>query len=590
EEQSLKAPQYLLKPDGGTIALASTVHSPAATAQSGPAASVMGALALDGCPGTALVLDVGGTTTDMSVVLGGVPLLEPRGIRIGPYQTLVRSLLTHSIGIGGDSEVRADDGPLCVGPHRQGPPIAFGGKVPTPTDAMITLGLLEAGDRKAAGTAMEKMGKSIGLSAKVMAQRVLETMARSIADSAEAFLSRINSRPVYTIHEVIQEEKIVPDSLVVIGGPAPQVAPFIGEALGLSHRVPEHFGVANAIGAAVARVTAEITVQADTERGSLVIPEAGIDQKIPFRYRPEDAMSLADEVLKKQALKIGADPDSLEISVIEKQVIAKIHRMIYNQSDAFYQTHVQNTDTTLGVFVEGGTTANLSALWAARNTVFAPKPGFAGIEKEGVAAAFRAYDVDRCVVLVSRLGHYSLRKAAGILGIGNQNMIALDTDKNNHVDISKLKQTISRIEKENPKTCILAIVGIAGATETGTIDPLEEMAKICAEHRIHFHVDAAWGGPTLFSKQYKHLLNGIHLADSVTIDGHKQFYMPMSCGMLYLKDPKKLDVIAYYAHYVNRWGSVDLGIKTLSGSREANSLILDCALKIMGANGYALLI
>ncbi len=278
------------------------------------------------------------------------------------------------------------------------------------------------------------------------------------------------------------------------------------------------------------------------------------------------------------------------VSVIEKQVIAKIHRMIYNQSNAFYQTHVQNTDTTLGVFVEGGTAANLSALWTARNTRFAPKNGFAGIEAEGVTAAFRAYDIDRCVVLVSRLGHYSLRKAAGILGVGNQNVIALDTDKNNRVDIPKLKQTISRMGKENPKTCILAIVGIAGATETGTIDPLEEMAEICAEHHIHFHVDAAWGGPTLFSKQYKHLLNGIHLADSVTIDGHKQFYMPMSCGMLYLKDPKKLDAIAYYAHYVNRMGSVDLGIKTLSGSREANSLILDCALKIMGANGYALLI
>ena len=278
------------------------------------------------------------------------------------------------------------------------------------------------------------------------------------------------------------------------------------------------------------------------------------------------------------------------VSVVEKQVIAKIHRMIYNQSEAFYQTHVQNTDTTLGVFVEGGTTANLSALWAARNAIFAPKNGFAGIESEGAVAAFRAYDVDRCVILISRLGHYSLRKAAGVLGIGNQNVIALDMDKNNRVDISALKQTISRLQNENPKTCILAIVGIVGATETGTIDPLEKMAEICAKHHIHFHVDAAWGGPTLFSKQYKHLLNGIHLADSVTIDGHKQFYMPMSCGMLYLKDPKKLDAIAYYANYVNRWGSVDLGIKTLSGSREANSLILDCALKIMGANGYALLI
>lgn len=278
------------------------------------------------------------------------------------------------------------------------------------------------------------------------------------------------------------------------------------------------------------------------------------------------------------------------VSVVEKQVIAKIHRMIYKQSDDFYQTHVQNADTTLGLFVEGGTTANLSALWAARNSKFAPKEGFNGIESEGVVAAYRAYDVDRCVILVSRLGHYSLRKAAGILGIGNQNMIPLEIDKNNRVNISVLKQTISRLQKENPKTCILAIVGIAGTTETGTVDPLEEMAGICAKHHIHFHVDGAWGGPTLFSKQYRHLLKGIHLADSVTIDGHKQFYMPMSCGMLYLKDPTKVDAIAYHANYVNRMGSVDLGIKTLSGSREANSLILDCALKIMGANGYALLI
>ncbi|MFW5875021.1 MAG: pyridoxal phosphate-dependent decarboxylase family protein, partial [bacterium] len=75
-----------------------------------------------------------------------------------------------------------------------------------------------------------------------------------------------------------------------------------------------------------------------------------------------------------------------------------------------------------------------------------------------------------------------------------------------------------------------------------------------------------------------------------TIDGHKQFYMPMSCGMVYFRDPYIMDVISYHANYVNRRGSVDLGIKSLSGSREANSLILDSALKIMGSNGYALLI
>ncbi|MBC2717456.1 MAG: putative pyridoxal-dependent aspartate 1-decarboxylase [Desulfobacteraceae bacterium] len=278
------------------------------------------------------------------------------------------------------------------------------------------------------------------------------------------------------------------------------------------------------------------------------------------------------------------------VSVVEKQVVAKIHRMIYDKKESFYQKHVQNTDTTLGVFVEGGTTANLTAMWAARNAKFPPKKGFNGIESEGIAAAYRAYDVDRCVILVSRRGHYSLRKAGGVLGIGNQNIIALDTDKKNRVDLSCLKRTITRLKKENLKTCILAIVGIAGATETGSVDPLEKLAKICAENNAHFHVDAAWGGPTLFSKKYKHLIKGIQLADSVTMDGHKQFYMPMSCGMLYLKKPHTLDVIAYHANYVNRMGSVDLGIKTLSGSREANSLILDSALKIMGRKGYALLI
>jgi len=278
------------------------------------------------------------------------------------------------------------------------------------------------------------------------------------------------------------------------------------------------------------------------------------------------------------------------VSVVEKQVIAKIHHLIYRREPDFYQDHVQNTDTTLGVFTEGGTTANLTALWVARNARFAPKDGFRGIEAEGIPEAYRAYGIDRCVILASRLGHYSLRKSAGVLGIGNANVIPVDTDADYRMDIDALKATIERIKTESPRTCILAIVGIAGATETGTVDPLARIADISAEHGIHFHVDAAWGGPTLFSKKYHHLLEGIERSDSVTIDGHKQFYMPMSCGMVYFRDPTILDVIAYHANYVNRRGSVDLGIKSLSGSREANSLVLDAALKIMGARGYALLI
>ena len=278
------------------------------------------------------------------------------------------------------------------------------------------------------------------------------------------------------------------------------------------------------------------------------------------------------------------------VSVVEKQVTAKIHRLIFRKKDAFYKEHIQNTRTTLGCFTETGTLANMTALWVARNQYFSPKPGFDGVEKEGIRAAYQAYDIDRCVVLTSKRGHYSLHKAGGLMGIGNRNIVAIDVDRYHRIDLQSLNQTIEKIKGGKSRTAILAIVGIAGTTETGSIDPLADLAEICSANNIYFHVDAAWGGPTLMSEKYCHRLAGIELADSVSMDGHKQFYMPMTCGMVFFKDPTGLDAVIYHANYINRPGSVDLGIKSLSGSREANSLILDSALKIMGSRGYALLI
>jgi putative pyridoxal-dependent aspartate 1-decarboxylase len=278
------------------------------------------------------------------------------------------------------------------------------------------------------------------------------------------------------------------------------------------------------------------------------------------------------------------------VSVVEKQVLAKIHRLIYQKNCGFYKEHIQSTRTTLGCFTENGTLSNLTALWVARNARLAPKTGFDGVEKEGLQAAYDAYGIRRCVLLVSKRGHYSINKAGGLLGLGNRNIVAVDVDEKNRIDLVMLEKTIRTLLKNSSKTTVLAVIGIAGTTETGSVDPLREMAGICAENNIHFHVDAAWGGPTLMSEKYRHLLSGIEHADSVTIDGHKQFYMPMSCGMVYFKNPAIMDNIIYHSNYVNRPGSVDLGIKSPSGSREANALILDSALKIMGSRGYALLI
>lgn len=277
------------------------------------------------------------------------------------------------------------------------------------------------------------------------------------------------------------------------------------------------------------------------------------------------------------------------VSVIERQVLAKIHRLIFQESEEFYSEHVQNAHTTLGAFTEGGTSANMTALWVARNASFPPKDNFKGVEPDGLAAAYRAYDIDRSVVLVSKRGHFSLRKSGGVLGIGNSNIVAVDVDGESRINIEALENKIQELRADKGVK-ILAVVGIAGATETGTIDPLDEMGDLCRKYSIHFHVDAAWGGPTLMSRKYQHFLKGIEKADSVTIDGHKQLYMPMTCGMVFFRDPCIMDKIAYHANYVNRQGSVDLGIKTLAGSREAHAIILDSALKIMGSEGYGLLI
>ena len=143
------------------------------------------------------MLDVGGTTTDMSVVLNGIPLLNPNGIKLGRYKTLIRSLITHSLGTGGDSAVQKNaDGTLTVGPARKGPPVAFGGDTATPTDAHDHPRAFRRRNNRAAKAAMEDLGNALGCKAETAAERVLQQMADTIAQSARAFVYDINAQPV----------------------------------------------------------------------------------------------------------------------------------------------------------------------------------------------------------------------------------------------------------------------------------------------------------------------------------------------------------------------------------------------------------
>jgi len=327
-QRRLDAPSYLLKPDGGTILLSESDRLPARTAQSGPAASVMGALALDGCKGTCLVLDIGGTTTDMALVLDGIPLLVPRGITLGPFRTSIRSLLTRSIGVGGDSEVRTSSRQkLRVGPLRRGLPMAMGGPSPTATDAMVVLGLMPTGDRARAENAMDLVGGPVGWTCEQTADRVLKKMAETIALSARAFVHAVNARPAYTIYEVLTGEIVRPDCAVLLGGPAKWLAPYVSRALDLPCRVPEYHEVANAVGAAAARVTSEVTLQADTEQGRLVVPEMGLEQAVERDFDLEEALGIAETCLRRRALAEGGRPEEFFFNVTENEVFHMIRGM-----------------------------------------------------------------------------------------------------------------------------------------------------------------------------------------------------------------------------------------------------------------------
>jgi glutamate decarboxylase len=273
---------------------------------------------------------------------------------------------------------------------------------------------------------------------------------------------------------------------------------------------------------------------------------------------------------------------------MERQVLAMLHHLIYRQDDSFYKQWIHESQHALGAFCSGGTIANTTALWVARNRLCGPSHGFAGIAKEGLFKALQYLNCEGLAILVSRRAHYSLGKAIDLLGIGRNNLVLVDTDDDNRIDMQCLKAEYLKLTERNVRP--LAVVGIAGTTETGHIDPLDDLADFAEEISCHFHVDAAWGGPTLFSETHRHLLKGVERADSLTIDAHKQLYVPMGAGMVLFKDPRALSAIEHHANYILRHGSKDLGSHTLEGSRPGMAMLVHAGLSIIGRKGYELLI
>lgn len=321
EIENINAPIFVLKADGGTMSLQASEEKPVETILSGPAASFMGINAMLGTNEDAILLDIGGTTTDIFFLADGIPLFEPLGIQIGKYKTLVRAIYSVSVGLGGDSSIHIVDGKIKIGPQREGRPYAYGGLVATPSDAMIVLELIEnqnSNEKARAYSSMESLGKQLNLSADDVANLILDTMGDMIKEKVDELLHKINSQPVYTIKELLHGKKIQPKLINIIGGPAKALSPILKEKFKLPCNYPENYEVANAIGAALAKTTTEINMIVDTAKGILSVPELEIYENVSKNYSLDLAREKALDLVKKSALSLGAKEDEFEAEIVEE--------------------------------------------------------------------------------------------------------------------------------------------------------------------------------------------------------------------------------------------------------------------------------
>ncbi|MFZ5945434.1 MAG: hydantoinase/oxoprolinase family protein [Bacillota bacterium] len=309
--RGIACPISILKADGGTMPLAVSVENPCETVFTGPAASVMGAFAITGDEQTSLVIDIGGTTTDLGLILEGSPLYASKGAVIEGYYTSIRAFNVSSIPLGGDSAVRLKDAELIIGPDRVGLAACFGGPVATPTDALNILEDSQLGDVSLSMSALDKIAQPLGLTIIKAAELIVNKFVKSIEKSIYGMFKNWEQEPLYKVYEVVNKRSVKLDKVVGIGGAAKAFVPLVASRLGCDFLVHDYAPVANALGAAVARPTLSIILHADTQQKHYYLNVDGISGQIPkdfsLVHAKERAIQHLQQLTKEQGLEQYAD-------------------------------------------------------------------------------------------------------------------------------------------------------------------------------------------------------------------------------------------------------------------------------------------
>ncbi len=236
-----------------------------------------------------------------------------------------------------------------------------------------------------------------------------------------------------------------------------------------------------------------------------------------------------------------------------------------------------------GVLTSGGAQANLTALLAARQHCAGWNVWQQGHQGQ-----------KRLCLLASEHAHYSVMRAAGIMGLGTDAVVSVACDAQGRMSIASLQQAYAKCMAAG--ATIIAVVASAGCTPTGSIDPLRAIAEFCQTHQLWLHVDGAHGASALLSEQQRGLLDGIELADSVVWDGHKLLYMPATVSaVLFRRGQDSYAAFAQDASYLfqdnaHEAQAFNTSYRTLECTKRMMGLKLWAAFSLYGTQGLGLLV
>ncbi|MFI9052762.1 pyridoxal phosphate-dependent decarboxylase family protein [Streptomyces sp. NPDC053427] len=359
----------------------------------------------------------------------------------------------------------------------------------------------------------------------------------------------------------------------------------------------------DAVTASVARVSAKIAATDRPFTGisvdGLAPTVAAVDLEAPL-YDPAAALDELDEVYLRDAVYFHHPRYLAHLNcpvvipaLIGEAVLAAVNSSLDTWDQSAGGTLIERRlidwtadriglgDLADGIFTSGGSQSNLQAMLLARDEACRHE-----LARDATPPDTRLTDVlPRLRILTSACSHFSIRKAATLLGMGPEAVITVPTDEHKRMRTADLADELAHCQREG--LIPMAVVATAGTTDFGSIDPLPDIADLCARHGAWMHVDAAYGCGLLVSRR-RDLLTGIERADSVTVDYHKSFFQPVSSSAVLVRDRATLKHVTYHADYLNPRRMAERRIpnqvdKSIQTTRRFDALKLWLTLRIMGA-------